>query len=113
MPALVALAACDPQDVSTIARKHDPVVLTGAGLPSLAGASPERIVAYSYNRFVDPPWRQVPVQVDERILQRLDIDTRGLWLATVGGHGLHRPNMSDRMVRRISVTSCTACLIDL
>ncbi|GIU85700.1 MAG: hypothetical protein KatS3mg009_0215 [Acidimicrobiia bacterium] len=66
VPALVALAACDPQDVSTIARKHDPVVLTGAGLPSLAGASPERIVAYSYNRFVDPPWRQVPVQVDER-----------------------------------------------
>lgn len=66
VPALVLLAACEPDDVNTIARKHDPVVLTGAQLPAMVGAAPGEIVAFSYNRFVTPPWRQVPIQVDER-----------------------------------------------
>jgi len=43
-------------------RGSDPVVLEGAEAPSLLGADPDRVVAFSY----DGGWEQVPVQVDER-----------------------------------------------
>ncbi len=43
-------------------RAHDPVVLTGATVPSLAGVDPNDVVAFKY----DGGWQQIPVQVDER-----------------------------------------------
>jgi hypothetical protein len=66
----LVLAACDRNDISTIERPYDAVVLTGAQVPSLVGAPPSRIVAF---RFVYGTWRQVPVQVDERAF--LDLAT--------------------------------------
>jgi hypothetical protein len=43
-------------------RSRDPVVLTGAEVPSLDGVSTERVVAFRY----DGGWVPVPAQVDER-----------------------------------------------
>jgi hypothetical protein len=53
-------AAAAPADAAL--RPDDPVVLTGAKLPRLAGEQPGTIVAFAW----DTRWRQVPVQVDER-----------------------------------------------
>ncbi len=53
---------------STLTRLEDPVVLTGADLPSLGGIAPGDVVAFRY----DAGWVQIPVQVDER-----DIKTFG------------------------------------
>jgi len=50
---------------STLDRPADPVVLTGADVPSLQGVAPGDIVAFSYSG----GWQQVPVQVDERFVQ--------------------------------------------
>ncbi|MEJ7582834.1 MAG: hypothetical protein WKF43_01870 [Acidimicrobiales bacterium] len=62
--ALLGLTACD---TSTLARPDQPVVLTGASLPLLVGATPERIVAFAHSRpGGTPTWTQVPVQVDQR-----------------------------------------------
>ena len=47
---------------STLNRPEDPVVLTGADVPSLAGIAPGDVVAFRY----DTAWVQIPVQVDER-----------------------------------------------
>ena len=47
---------------STLDRDRDPVVLTGADLPSLAGIDPGDLVAFRYIN----GWQQIPVQVDER-----------------------------------------------
>ncbi len=47
---------------STLTREEDPVVLTGADVPSLAGIAPGDLVAFRY----DTAWVQIPVQVDER-----------------------------------------------
>jgi hypothetical protein len=59
------LAACD--DVNTVNRPGQPVVLTGADLPDLAGAVPGQIVAFRHTRPGGvPTWTQIPVQVDER-----------------------------------------------
>lgn len=44
-------------------REVDPVVITGAAVPSLAGRAPADIVAF---RSTGTSWVQVPVQVDER-----------------------------------------------
>ncbi len=44
-------------------RPEDPVVITGAQVPRLAGATPGAVVAF---RWMDGRWEQVPVQVDER-----------------------------------------------
>jgi hypothetical protein len=44
-------------------RDADPVVLTGASVPKLAGADPADVVAF---RWTGSAWGQVPVQVDER-----------------------------------------------
>jgi hypothetical protein len=43
-------------------RPSDPVVLTGANLPSFVGVAPGNLVAFRYSG----GWQQVPVQVDER-----------------------------------------------
>jgi hypothetical protein len=43
-------------------RPADPVVLTGARLPTLVGTAPQRVVAFRWTG----SWQQVPVQVDER-----------------------------------------------
>ena len=47
---------------STLARPEDPVVLTGADVPSLNGIATGELVAFRY----DTGWVQIPVQVDER-----------------------------------------------
>ena len=48
---------------STLGRKQDPVVLTGADVPSLQNIAPNLLVAFRYS---SGTWAQVPVQVDER-----------------------------------------------
>ncbi len=47
---------------STLDRPEDPVVLTGANLPTLTGIAPHNLVAFRW----DGAWTQIPVQVDER-----------------------------------------------
>jgi hypothetical protein len=47
---------------STLNRPEDPVVLTGAALPSLTGTAPSDVVGFRW----DGSWTQIPVQVDER-----------------------------------------------
>lgn len=51
--------------MSTLDRPADPVVMTGAALPSFAGVAPGMLVAFKY----EGGWQQVPVQVDERRTQ--------------------------------------------
>ncbi len=46
-------------------RPADPVVLTGADVPSLTGIAPGDLVAFHY----DGGWEQIPVQVDERAIK--------------------------------------------
>lgn len=55
--------ACDPQ-VSTLVRRSEPVVVTGADLPGLAAAAVGDVVAFRWDQTAG--WQQVPVQVDER-----------------------------------------------
>lgn len=45
-----------------LARPSDPVVFTGATVPTLVGAAPSDVVAFRW----DAGWTQIPVQVDER-----------------------------------------------
>jgi hypothetical protein len=52
---------------STLSREHDPVVLEGASLPTLAGGPVGAIVAFRYEEGAGG-WQQIPVQVDERKL---------------------------------------------
>jgi hypothetical protein len=47
---------------STLNRPEDPVVLTGADVPTLAGIAPHDLVGFRW----DGTWTQIPVQVDER-----------------------------------------------
>lgn len=49
--------------LSTLNRPSDPVVLTGALIPSLKGISPNDLAAFKYG----DSWQQIPVQVDERV----------------------------------------------
>jgi len=61
----VVLVACE--DTNTTKRSDEPVVLTGADLPSLLGATPGRIVAFAHSRPDGrSTWTQIPVQVDQR-----------------------------------------------
>ncbi len=64
---------------SPLDRLHDPVVLTGADVASLAGVDPDDVVAFKY----DGGWQQVPVQVDERDVKDF-CDVYGI----AGGSGL-------------------------
>lgn len=70
----VLLSACARQDVSTVDRPYDPVVLFGAQVPRLVGTAPQRLVAF---RFVYGTWQQVPVQVDERAVLDLNKPKNG------------------------------------
>lgn len=45
-------------------RESDPIVVTGADLPTLLGTEPGRVVAFRW----DGRWTQVPVQVDQRTM---------------------------------------------
>jgi len=47
---------------AAVDRPADPVVLTGADVPSLLGMAPGSLVAFAF----DGAWTQIPVQVDER-----------------------------------------------
>ena len=47
---------------AAVNRPADPVALTGADVPSLAGIAPGSLVAFAF----DGGWTQIPVQVDER-----------------------------------------------
>jgi hypothetical protein len=65
LAALVALALTAPAAFAApLNRPDDPVVVTGAGVPALNGAAPDRIAAFAWSG----SWQQVPVQVDERKL---------------------------------------------
>jgi hypothetical protein len=60
------LAGCD-QAPSTVRRVVDPVVLTGAQLPALVGATPGDVVAFAHRKpGGTATWDQIPVQIDER-----------------------------------------------
>ena len=65
--ALVAVTGLAPEagaaPGSTLGRGLDPVVLTGADVPSLQNIAPNLVVAFRYS---SGAWVQVPVQVDER-----------------------------------------------
>ena len=61
LPLCLLLAAAASQ-ASTLDRDRDPVVLTGADLPSLLGLAPSAVVAFRYQG----GWVQIPVQIDER-----------------------------------------------
>ncbi len=78
---LVAAIALGTSSASASAagrlRPDDPVVLTGAGLPTLVGTSPARVVAFRWQG----AWEQVPVQVDERAV----VDLRSLYHGASGG----------------------------
>ena len=69
--AVLALAAfallAPPALAAPLSRPDDPVVITGAGVPSLTGAAPGQILAFAWNG----SWDQVPVQVDDRKLVNL------------------------------------------
>ncbi len=63
--ALAALALLAPPALAApLNRPDDPVVITGAGVPSLTGAAPAKILAFAWSG----SWDQIPVQVDERKL---------------------------------------------
>jgi len=68
--ALAALALLAPPALAApLTRPDDPVVITGAGVPSLTGAAPDRILAFAWSG----SWDQIPVQVDERKLVNLRV----------------------------------------
>ncbi|MBN1527903.1 MAG: hypothetical protein JW895_02515 [Thermoleophilaceae bacterium] len=79
--ALVALGA-PPAAAAPLNRPDDPVVVTGAGVPTLTGAAPGRIAAFAWSG----AWQQIPVQVDERKL----VDLRSAYPSpfSCGGNSL-------------------------
>jgi hypothetical protein len=61
----VALQSCD--DINTVTRPAQPLVMTGSQLPTLVGAAPGAVVAFSKQPVGDSiDWVQVPVQIDQR-----------------------------------------------
>jgi hypothetical protein len=62
LSALGARTARPAAAANTLNRPADPVVMTGADVPTLTGIAPGLLVAFKY----DGGWQQVPVQVDER-----------------------------------------------
>lgn len=65
--ALTVLAAMttstSPAGAVAVNRPADPIVLTGANLPSLASAKPVQLVGFAATATA---WRQIPIQIDER-----------------------------------------------
>jgi hypothetical protein len=70
--AALTIAGCTAEDINTLDRPAEPVVLTGADLPRIPGVSPQELVAFRYNELATG-WRQIPIQVDER--HRVDLRT--------------------------------------
>jgi hypothetical protein len=66
---------------STLNRPNDPVVITGAQLPSFSSLTINQIVGF---KFVNGAWLQIPIQVDEKAL--LDIVKPYGPLATQAGY---------------------------
>lgn len=64
---------------STLTRLEDPVVLTGADVPSLSGIAPGDLVAFRY----DAGWVQIPVQVDERDIKSFSTVYNGVVASSV------------------------------
>jgi hypothetical protein len=62
LAAVTAIGLGAPAGAAPSDRPDDPVVLTGAQVPTLAGAAPARVLAFKWTG----KWQQVPVQVDER-----------------------------------------------
>ena len=60
---VAARSAAPALAASTLTRVEDPVVLTGADVPSLTGFAPNLLVAFQHD---GSGWVQIPVQVDER-----------------------------------------------
>lgn len=56
-------AVGDVSASSTLTRPEDPVVMTGAAVPTLNGIAPNLLVAFQHD---GSGWVQIPVQVDER-----------------------------------------------
>lgn len=62
---LLFLSAGAPRAIaqlSSLARDHDPVVISGSQVQALLHLPPDEIVAFRY----DEGWQQIPVQLDER-----------------------------------------------
>lgn len=77
-----------------LARPEDPVVFTGADVPSLNGIAPGDLVAFRY----DGGWVQVPVQVDERAIISFDDvydHVGGFWCGSNCGGGFTRLDYTD------------------
>jgi hypothetical protein len=81
--ALAALALAAPAaPAAPLNRPDDPVVVTGAGVPTLVGAATDRIAAFAWSG----SWQQIPVQVDERKL--VDLRTAYPTPFSCGGNSL-------------------------
>ena len=66
MSALVTTtAASGPVGAAPLNRPADPVVLTGANLPTLQTAKPNQLLGFAART---TGWQQVPIQIDERAL---------------------------------------------
>jgi hypothetical protein len=63
--AVAACAVAGCEQISTLQRPAEPVVLTGDALPPVRGVAPDRVAAFRYDVF-NGGWHQIPVQVDER-----------------------------------------------
>lgn len=61
--AAVSLTQTTPVSAAALTRPADPVVLTGAKLPTFVNVGRARIVGFRWN---GSSWRQVPIQIDER-----------------------------------------------
>jgi len=61
LAALVSGATAGVARANALDRDREPVVLTGADVPSLIGTTPGRVVAFRY----DGEWVLIPVQIDE------------------------------------------------
>ena len=68
---LTGAAAAGAASAAPLDRAGDPVVFKGSDVPGLLGSKPGRIVAFAWRS----GWKQVPVQVDERVT----IDVRDLY----------------------------------
>lgn len=61
---MVLIAVCFPAPAGA-ADRDEPVVVTGADLPALAGLAPSGVVGFAYDAERER-WTQFPVQIDER-----------------------------------------------
>jgi len=62
---VVTMAPSVPAGAAPLNRPADPVVLTGASLPTLQTAKPAQLLGFAAT---GTGWRQIPIQVDERAL---------------------------------------------